>query len=614
MSARVSLRRFSFFTKDVLCESDGLATALGLPEGVAVTAATCCLPASISSNDEALSELLIFGDSRGKIYVVSSKGLNLINGSGTQAFCGAVARLVVADSAVGGAVLVAAGDDASEPSAPQFAVKLWAVDALTGTDTPAFRVLTLALKPPPPPELHHLTALTALRDGTQIAVGLRSGTLVLYHGESLICEGGKASAPMILQVSDSVTGMPQAMPISALHFCDRVERQVKLFVSTSPVLHSSSNSGTGAPIGGATGDDVSEGRLLVFDTTNGGTRAPPLLLDDRGCSHGCAAFDYVDRQLVVARTDGIYFYSSEDRGGAAGFEGEKQCVACLAGYILVASHNNKTRRTELTVYDLRNKFIAYFLRLPENQLIQHVVSVVGGRSAYLITSACSVLYLQEKDTKCKLEVLYRMNLYPSAIQLAYASGYPVDSVMEIYRMYGDHLYKKCDWDGAMTQYCQTIGHVEPSYVIRRFLDAQRISNLTMYLERLHETHDGEYVTADHTTLLLNCYAKLKDVEKLNRFINPEASQGDAPSADTSKRGSADTTSAGAASSAVPTTTTARVNFDVETAIRVLKSAGYSEHALELARKHGAHDWYLRIQVGVARGTPPVRARVRARPS
>ena len=56
------------------------------------TAATCCLPASISSNDEALSELLIFGDSRGKIYVVSSKGLNLINGSGTQAFCGAVAR------------------------------------------------------------------------------------------------------------------------------------------------------------------------------------------------------------------------------------------------------------------------------------------------------------------------------------------------------------------------------------------------------------------------------------------------------------------------------------------------------------------------------------------
>ena len=110
--------------------------------------------------------------------------------------------------------------------------------------------------------------------------------------------------------------------------------------------------------------------------------------------------------------------------------------------------------------------------------------------------------------------------------------------MEIYRMYGDHLYKKCDWDGAMTQYCQTIGHVEPSYVIRRFLDAQRISNLTMYLERLHETHNGENVTADHTTLLLNCYAKLKDVEKLNRFINPEAAQGDAPSADASKRGGA----------------------------------------------------------------------------
>lgn len=38
----------------------------------------------------------------------------------------------------------------------------------------------------------------------------------------------------------------------------------------------------------------------------------------------------------------------------------------------------------------------------------------------------------------------------------------------------------------MTQYVATIGHLEPSYVIRKFLDAQRIHNLTSYLEQLHE--------------------------------------------------------------------------------------------------------------------------------
>jgi hypothetical protein len=598
-SARVSWRRFSFFTKDMLCEGDGLSTLLALAPGTVVTAAACYQGGS--SADAPAGEYLVIGDSNGCIYVVASPAMRLLNEPGLQAFRGPVARLVVADAAAAGAVLVAAGDDGGGVGAlgsevPSFSIKLWSLEALIGPGrmTTPMRTLPLSsnLKPPPPPELHQLTALAVMRDGTQIAVGLRSGTLVLFHGDGLPTrEGAKVSAPTVLQVSDSITGMPQAMPISTLHFCERGDRQVKLFVGTAPPLGGGGGPSGGAPAAAGGGAGGGEGRLLVFDTTNGAARAPPVLLDDRGCAHNCAALDAVDRQLVVARTDGIYFYSSEDRGGAAGFEGEKQCVACLAGYILVASYNNKSQRTEINVYDLRNKFVAYFLRLPAGQLIQHVISVAGGHAAYVITSAHSVFFLQEKDTKCKLDVLYRMNLYPSAIQLAYAAGYAVEAVMEIYRMFGDHLYKKCDWDGAMTQYCQTIGYVEPSYVIRRFLDAQRITNLTMYLERLHETHDGEYVTSDHTTLLLNCYAKLKDVDKLNRFINPET-QSEAA-------GGTGATTIEAAKPGVGragVTASAHVNFDVETAIRVLKSAGYSEHALELARKHGAHDWYLRIQL------------------
>ncbi|CAI0378032.1 unnamed protein product [Linum tenue] len=83
---------------------------------------------------------------------------------------------------------------------------------------------------------------------------------------------------------------------------------------------------------------------------------------------------------------------------------------------------------------------------------------------------------------------------------------------EVLRKYGDHLYSKQDYDEAMAQYINTIGHLEPSYVIQKFLDAQRIHNLTNYLENLHEKG---LASKDHTTLLLNCYTKLKDVEKLN---------------------------------------------------------------------------------------------------
>ena len=45
--------------------------------------------------------------------------------------------------------------------------------------------------------------------------------------------------------------------------------------------------------------------------------------------------------------------------------------------------------------------------------------------------------------------------------------YDQESVAEIYRKFGDHLYNKADYVGAMEQYCKTIGQLEPSYVIRK---------------------------------------------------------------------------------------------------------------------------------------------------
>ena len=49
----------------------------------------------------------------------------------------------------------------------------------------------------------------------------------------------------------------------------------------------------------------------------------------------------------------------------------------------------------------------------------------------------------------------------------------------------------------------------------QFLDAQRIHNLVNYLQELH-SHN--LANTEHTTLLLNCYTKLKDVARLDQFI------------------------------------------------------------------------------------------------
>jgi hypothetical protein len=75
--------------------------------------------------------------------------------------------------------------------------------------------------------------------------------------------------------------------------------------------------------------------------------------------------------------------------------------------------------------------------------------------------------LEEKSTAAKLDMLYRKSLYLIALNLASTQGLDVSSVADIHKQYGDHLYGKGDYDGAMQQYVQTIGHLQPSYVVRK---------------------------------------------------------------------------------------------------------------------------------------------------
>ena len=144
-----------------------------------------------------------------------------------------------------------------------------------------------------------------------------------------------------------------------------------------------------------------------------------------------------------------------------------------------------------------------------------------------------------------------------AIELARKSNLDAAQRNVILRKYGDYLYQKGDYDTSMQLYLKAIDNTEPSQVIRKFLDTPRIHNLIDYLEELHE-HDRASV--DHTTLLLNCYAKLKDTEKLEAFINSGG------------------------------------NFDFDTAISMCRQGGYFDQAVFLARKHDEHDIVVDILI------------------
>src|SRR5882762_4593803 len=91
--------------------------------------------------------------------------------------------------------------------------------------------------------------------------------------------------------------------------------------------------------------------------------------------------------------------------------------------------------------------------------------------------------------------------------------------------------------------------------------------------------------SDHTTLLLNTYTKLKDVARLDSFIKTESKRSDLAAAggdgDYSEKQQ-------------------ELPFDLDTAIRVCRQAGYFEHASYLAKRYGRHEDYLRIQIEDAR--------------
>lgn len=205
--------------------------------------------------------------------------------------------------------------------------------------------------------------------------------------------------------------------------------------------------------------------------------------------------------------------------------------------------------------DIKNKIIVH------TSPIDNVAGIiVEFGSCYILTQQKQMLALDEKDLEAKLSLLFKKNLYDIAVRVAKNSEYDSGSLAQIVRTYADHLYSKNDFGGAVDQYIKTIGHLEPSYVIMKYLDSRHIDCLTTYLEALHRSG---HATADHTTLLLNCFTRLDRVDEAKHFLQNDNEP--------------------------------ELKYDVDIAIQVCRSASV-EHALELARRHQRHRLCISILV------------------
>lgn len=414
-------------------------------------------------------------------------------------------------------------------------IKIWNFEKRTKEGLPT---LMRTIKPsfPGKSQSTGVMCVTAHENMTLIAVGFKDGTVILIRGN--ITRDRLSRIKVVHQETEA------GAYVTGLGF-RQVGHQTYLMVSTTGAVYS----------------------LLIVDTEK------KTQLDYIGCLHNCSTMtDHTqEHKFVIARNEAFHFYTSEAKAQCLAFEGEKFLIQWYRGYLisvskgggrgggargaaLASSSGGSTESMTLTIYDIQNQFLAY-----QTTFSSRVIDVLSEwGSLYVILKDGKVIRLDENDTKTKLETLFKKNLYPTAISLAKSQSYS-DGLIDIFTQYGDHLYTKGDYDGAIAQYILTIGKLEPSYVIRKFLDAQRIHNLTNYLKALHEKGAAN---ADHTTLLLNCYTKLKDLDQLDKFVSEDQN----------------------------------LTFDVNTAIKVCRQANYHQQALALAKKYKKHDWYLRIQL------------------
>ncbi|KIX00050.1 uncharacterized protein Z518_10977 [Rhinocladiella mackenziei CBS 650.93] len=382
-----------------------------------------------------------------------------------------------------------------------------------------------------------VSALVVLNDLTQIAVGFANGSVTVIRGDFIHDRGTKQRT--VFESEDPITGLEARQGSTKVLYIANTAKICSLIIS---------GKGQGQPVRN---------------------------VDNRGCNVGCMTQDHETGDIVIAREDAIYYYGPNGRGPSYAFEGPKKIVKMYNQYVglvcpprVAQVSKSKTFRrlggdeidelfssSSFTLLDTDLKYIAH-----TESLSSQVKEVfVEWNELFLLTVEGKLYRYQEKTLQQKLEILYQRNLYIYAINLAQKSG--ADKIQQniIFRKYGDYLYQKGDYDTAMQQYLRAIDNTEPSQVIRRFLDTQRIHNLIDYLEELH---DHDRATADHTTLLLNCYAKLKDTEKLDAFIR------------------------------TPGTT----KFDVETAISMCRQGGYFEQAAYLATKHGENELVIDILI------------------
>lgn len=412
-------------------------------------------------------------------------------------------------------LLVTLGNDESIDLIPEF--KVWNLNKLNKSVPACVRSVKTNLQKP--------TALGVSENGQHMAIGFERGNITVYSGD--------ISREKTRSINNITFG---TAAIKGIEF-KQVGKSTHMFVCSDSGVYLYTMHGRDKEL------------KNVLDTSDSKMTMSCKWLQTTSNSEG---------YFMVGRDDAVYCYTTEGRAPCYAFDGRKVLIRWFRNHLLMVTkpimeNPMQTKPYTLTVIDVTNRFIVFTAQ------IEPVTSVfIEFGTCYVLTNNKLMYHLEEKDIQSKLNSLYNKNMYDTAVKIAKNNQYDAEGLSDIFKQYGDHLHKKGNYASAIEQYIKTIGYLEPSYVIRRFLDSRHTQYLTDYLQSIHK--EGKAST-DHTTLLLNCFTRLDRIDELKSFLENYKQN----------------------------------HFDIDVAINVCRKSCI-EQALDLAKFNGKHNHAISIMI------------------
>jgi len=160
-------------------------------------------------------------------------------------------------------------------------------------------------------------------------------------------------------------------------------------------------------------------------------------------------------------------------------ENDKKYVKCFKNLILSVDY--KPRRvgsaestadeapSALQIYDFANGITSYWTT-SHTKIMQ--VEIEDDAVYYLAQNSNNSIVLcklYEMEDNVKIHTLMRKSLFTEAKKIANDARFPADIIAEICKEHADKLHSQRNYEEAIQQYKETIGHLNPSYVIQRYI-------------------------------------------------------------------------------------------------------------------------------------------------